>query len=353
MVQAVKSFVPRRLKGKSGPHVKARMKARQITACGSDGSEKNKRTGRKRNYKSQIASAGLFTLTVDDTTDFKGRYYYDDLTHAASITTPLPVDTNAPCVYPLSILKVYDNPSTTSNLVIQGKTALSTKPVFVIAKISKRQTNEMRGSWNHHRETLSSVIKAKNSVARGVSCASLSKKYILMGYRKNPLGSNVTQYTYRPNTPQPFQDELTKAVSDFAGAFEPIGARIIPPGDKAAFECLQVLAGIPKLSSATTGCATQIAMGVDYWSSVHIDDDCFYSTLTCISLQNTNPGRVLHYFLFPSVGVAVPIRDGDVLVFNPLLPHCCTNATESGTVLCSLYVSGKTVNTQVAASSIS
>jgi hypothetical protein len=40
------------------PHIKGRMKVRQITACGSDGSEKNKRTGRNRNYKSQIASAG-------------------------------------------------------------------------------------------------------------------------------------------------------------------------------------------------------------------------------------------------------------------------------------------------------
>jgi hypothetical protein len=78
-------------------------------------------------------------------------------------------------------------PSTTSNLVIQGKTTLST----VIAKISKRQTNQMRRSWRNHRETLSSVIKAKKSIARGV----------------------------------------------------------IQPGDKATFECPQALADITKLSS--------------------------------------------------------------------------------------------------------
>jgi hypothetical protein len=349
MVQRVKPLVPRRMKTTSGPHAKGRIKVRKIVANGPDKSGKKPRTGGNRKYRSQMSASGRYTLPVDENTDFKGRYYFDDLTPGVSETTPLLVNPDASGVHPLSTLEVYDNPSTTSNLVIEGKTTLFTKPVFVIAKISKRQTNEMKGSWKQHRATLSSMIKAKNSIARGVSCASQCSKYILSGHRKDPLGTKVTEYTYKQSTTQPLREELTQAMSDFVGTFEPIGARIIPPDDRVTFKSLQETVGIPKLSSASTGYGTQIAMGVDYWSSVHIDDDCFYSTLTCISLRNTNPGVVLHYFLFPSVGVAVPIREGDVLVFNPLLPHGVTNATESGTVLCSLYVSGKTVDTQAAA----
>ena len=31
---------------------------------------------------------------------------------------------------------------------------------------------------------------------------------------------------------------------------------------------------------------------------------------------------VVVYFCFPTIGVAVPLRPGDYLLFNPILPHC-------------------------------
>ena len=31
---------------------------------------------------------------------------------------------------------------------------------------------------------------------------------------------------------------------------------------------------------------------------------------------------VIVYFCFPTLGIAVPLRPGDYLLFNPLIPHC-------------------------------
>jgi hypothetical protein len=49
---------------------------------------------------------------------------------------------------------------------------------------------------------------------------------------------------------------------------------------------------------------------------------------------------VLQYFCFPTVGVSVAMRNGDILLFNPLIPHCISSrATQKEKVICtSLYL---------------
>jgi hypothetical protein len=34
---------------------------------------------------------------------------------------------------------------------------------------------------------------------------------------------------------------------------------------------------------------------------------------------------VIVYFCFPTLGIAVPLRPGDYLLFNPLIPHCISS----------------------------
>jgi hypothetical protein len=54
-----------------------------------------------------------------------------------------------------------------------------------------------------------------------------------------------------------------------------------------------------------------------YWSSIHINTDFYYTTLSCLS-ENTDDNSILFYFVFPFYRVAVPMRSGDV-VFSILL----------------------------------
>jgi hypothetical protein len=99
--------------------------------------------------------------------------------------------------------------------------------------------------------------------------------------------------------------------------------------------------------TSTRGFATQFCVGVDYWSSIHIDNDFYYIHLFCLS-ENTNDNSILFYLVFPSYRVAVPIRSGDVFCFNPLIYHCCTDLTKHGVKIFSCYVSAKTCITQIA-----
>jgi hypothetical protein len=99
--------------------------------------------------------------------------------------------------------------------------------------------------------------------------------------------------------------------------------------------------------TSTRGFATQFCVRVDYWSSIHIDNDFYYTTLSCLS-DNMDDNSILFYFVFPSYRVAVPMRSGDVVCFNPLIYHCCTDPTTHGVNIFSCYVSAKTCNTQIA-----
>jgi hypothetical protein len=88
------------------------------------------------------------------------------------------------------------------------------------------------------------------------------------------------------------------------------------------------------------GFATQFSVGVNYWSSVHIEKDFYYKTLSCLS-SDRNDKSILFYFVFPSYGVSVPMRSGDVICFNPIIYHYCTNPVAPGVRIFSCYVSAK------------
>jgi hypothetical protein len=67
--------------------------------------------------------------------------------------------------------------------------------------------------------------------------------------------------------------------------------------------------------------------------SLHTDEDFFYSVLTTASTkalkenidQYKMDADVSNYFVFAEQGIAVALRPGDVLVFNPRYHHCSSS----------------------------
>ena len=100
---------------------------------------------------------------------------------------------------------------------------------------------------------------------------------------------------------------------------------------------------VPKLSENIQ--FTQVSMAKYYWSKIHVDDDFSHTLLTAwnISYSNENKNDILQYFVFPTYNVCVPLRHGDILVFNPLVLHGCTSPLHEQCCLLSAYVSAKTV----------
>ena len=85
---------------------------------------------------------------------------------------------------------------------------------------------------------------------------------------------------------------------------------------------------------------TSLALARDYYSAAHIDEDFFLSAM--ISLNDDDKeikfdGQIITHFCFPECGYAVALRDGDCLIFNPKILHCCAHqeTLDNGSVLCS------------------
>lgn len=67
-----------------------------------------------------------------------------------------------------------------------------------------------------------------------------------------------------------------------------------------------------------------------------------YSSLPAVYTKDafTIDQKIVAYFAFPRLGIAVPLRPGDILIFNPREPHCVSSRCHnSDTVYCvSLYL---------------
>lgn len=94
------------------------------------------------------------------------------------------------------------------------------------------------------------------------------------------------------------------------------------------------------------------ALAVNYQSASHTDDDFFLSILEVrvaryytvkhpklkgkfqehvdVGANIENNPNVVQGFVFPTVGVTVLLRPGDRLIFNPNIPHCCTQHDIAG-----------------------
>jgi hypothetical protein len=71
-----------------------------------------------------------------------------------------------------------------------------------------------------------------------------------------------------------------------------------------------------------------IGFGCNVYLRCHTDED-FTMSVIQVHLKGRTKYELddepVVFFCFPSLGVAVPLRPGDFLVFNPLIPHCISS----------------------------
>jgi hypothetical protein len=98
---------------------------------------------------------------------------------------------------------------------------------------------------------------------------------------------------------------------------------------------------------------TSMAMSVNYMSPAHTDEDGFLGCLTVSYVPKNWEGKFMYsadmpvacYFCFPLQGIAVGLRPGDMLFFNPLHYHCASQRSEDykeeDIYLTSFYIKSK------------
>ena len=89
--------------------------------------------------------------------------------------------------------------------------------------------------------------------------------------------------------------------------------------------------------------APTFSVDKNYHSRCHIDHDMYFTMATVISHSEDHDDEIIYYFIFPTFAIKIPLQSGDSLLFNPSLPHSCSNPKYSNTYIMSAYVSKKTV----------
>jgi hypothetical protein len=74
-----------------------------------------------------------------------------------------------------------------------------------------------------------------------------------------------------------------------------------------------------------------LASARNYYSAAHDDPDFFLSAFSVYVERESYilEMDVAQHFCFPEVGVAIAIRPGDLLIFNPAHYHCCSQKEEA------------------------
>ena len=84
-----------------------------------------------------------------------------------------------------------------------------------------------------------------------------------------------------------------------------------------------------------------LAVGRNVYLNVHTDEDYCWTLTTVVTNETPSmDSPVVSYMCFPTLGTAVALRNGDLLMFNPLIPHCLsTRCSSNRDVYCvSMYM---------------
>jgi hypothetical protein len=89
------------------------------------------------------------------------------------------------------------------------------------------------------------------------------------------------------------------------------------------------------------------AFGRNLHLPAHVDRDFTYSVVAVHKNVNSYEldDKIVVYFCFPCLGVAIPMKQGDVIIFNPQEPHAVSSrCEETDDILClSLYLKSAVV----------
>ena len=96
------------------------------------------------------------------------------------------------------------------------------------------------------------------------------------------------------------------------------------------------------------GLSTQFAVASgNYQSQLHRDIDYGFSILSVLAADKERQGEVIYYFNFPTLGIAIPMMSGDIIIFDSDVEHCSSNPKHPDDYIFSMYCKAETVDTMV------
>ncbi len=80
-----------------------------------------------------------------------------------------------------------------------------------------------------------------------------------------------------------------------------------------------------------------VVAAYNYIVRLHSDDDMTRGAIGCINLENVKSDEIITHMVFPDYEVAIALRSGDLLLFDPTVRHCSTNPRDPKGVIFSVF----------------
>ena len=191
------------------------------------------------------------------------------------------------------------------------------------------------------RQSIKLKLKIGNNIKRGKERGGYARKYVCSGKRKDPKGTDVGSYKNKPSTNKMEEAYCEKLISKINQIFYSKVKKCIPECERKFQESCKSMIQIEAVCDDPEA-GVQFCIGLEYWSTCHYNKDLPYSILS-VMCDGCDPQDIIYYFSFPDYRLKVPLRQGDILVFNPLVFHCCSNPLKSNAYIFSQYSSQKTL----------
>ena len=220
----------------------------------------------------------------------------------------------------------------------------NSKRVCLFAKVSRQNSLRNlggRGKVERLRHFGYEMSRCMLNVKRGQQRGSDDDSYFIVGERANRNTSGIGEYKCKPGISQ----EQMSVLRTLAGAI----VFDMEKNVRAFSQHLQFDESVAQQVTSqrnlnTVGkYSTAFSMGISYQSKCHTDKDFHYSLLTVAAPSKRHDGEIVYYFVFPEYKVKVPMRSGDVILFNPLVPHGCSNPRFEESIIMSAYSSRTTL----------
>ena len=225
-------------------------------------------------------------------------------------------------------LNVIDTTGGAQLVLPNGDTVFTLIPrKFVIEKL-KRVHLTMRALYNLEE----AQTKAEVRGMKRIPVAEDDGKYTTVGLRPNRASTGITE-----SWPESLDDWSKLKIRQLMIICHEVANAFIPGDEIRGLRSAQLFAKWPTMKGMK--CEPiwgSLACGRNYYLNSHTDDDFFYSLTTIVSQYGLELGRfdsyrldaeVTNYFTFAEQGIAVAVRPGDMLIFNPMYQHCLTSRT--------------------------
>lgn len=177
-------------------------------------------------------------------------------------------------------------------------------------------------------KTINDLILQNNKSSRGVKRQGISLQYATIGAHAGRCVHGISSRFSDNVTIESFIhfETIVRRIETLASTFLPVSIMEFAKKGKELVGCTE---------SLTTNCNsvwTSAAMSYNYVSAAHVDDDSFLSAITVMvetdSAFYEKNSPIAVYFCLPECGIAIGLRPGDIIFFNPLYYHCISKRTK-------------------------